>query len=149
MNSIYLFFATCGFIGYLPYMPGTWASIFACFVLYFLPVRSLLAYVALILFLVCATACINMLTFEGKDPQHIVIDEFCGMFVTMAGHSTTIINLLIGFILFRFFDIVKPYPVRYVERYKKGYGIMADDIVAGAFANICTSLFVCIRYLFR
>jgi len=149
MNSIFLFFVTCGFIGYLPFMPGTWASLFACFVLYFLPVRSLSAYVILILFVACATVCINMLTFEGKDPPYIVIDELCGMFITMAGHGTSVINLLIGFMIFRFFDIVKPYPVKYVERYKKGCGIMADDIIAGVFANICTSLFIYIRGLFR
>ena len=149
MNSILLFLVTCACIGYIPFMPGTWAAVFACFVLYFFPFKTLSAYLVLIFFVACSIICINMLTFEGKDPHYIVIDEVCGMFVAMTGHNTHIINLLIGFILFRFFDIVKPYPIKYVERYKKGYGIMADDIIAGAFANICLSIFLYFRGLFR
>jgi len=58
------------------------------------------------------------------------------MFITMAGHNITFISLLIGFILFRFFDIIKPYPIRRVEAFRKGYGILADDIIAGIFANL-------------
>lgn len=138
-----LFFVTCGFIGYLPFMSGTFASALGCVILYIFPFGSLAIN---ILFLIClvslSTLCINILTYKGDDPSYIVIDELAGMLITMAGHRVSLINLLVGFILFRFFDIVKPYPIRYVERYKKGYGIMADDIMAGIFANACLCLFV-------
>lgn len=141
MNKFFLFFVTCGYIGYIPYIPGTIASIIACLILYLFPFKSLIVQIMfLIFFIPFAIICINKFNFEGKDPRYIVLDEFVGMFITMAGHKTHIINLLTGFILFRFFDIVKPYPIHYVERYKKGYGIVADDVIAGVFANICLSL---------
>jgi phosphatidylglycerophosphatase A len=65
-----------------------------------------------------------------------VIDEVAGMLVAMAGHSISFLSLLAGFLLFRFFDIVKPYPIRRVEVFRKGYGILADDIIAGIFVNL-------------
>jgi phosphatidylglycerophosphatase A len=77
-----------------------------------------------------------MLKLDGGDPGYIVIDEMAGMFVTMAGHKATILNILIGFVLFRVFDIIKPYPIKKIEGLGKGYGIVADDILAGIFANL-------------
>jgi phosphatidylglycerophosphatase A len=70
-----------------------------------------------------------------KDPGCIVIDEFVGVLVTMAGHKLTILALFEGFILFRAFDILKPYPIRKVERLPGGLGIVADDVLAGIFAS--------------
>lgn len=141
MNKLLRFIVTCGFIGYLPFVPGTYASALGCILLYIFPFSS---YAVNIIFLCCfvifSVICINRLEYGGKDPQYIVIDELAGMFITMAGHRTDLSHIITGFILFRIFDIVKPYPIRYVERYKKGYGIMADDILAGVFANICLYL---------
>ncbi|MCX8111202.1 MAG: phosphatidylglycerophosphatase A [Syntrophorhabdaceae bacterium] len=143
MNRCYLFFVTCGFIGYLPFMPGTYASAMGCIILYLLPVDSLMIQILiLICLLALSVICLNRMRLERNDPSYVVIDEMAGMFMTMVGHRATILNLVAGFILFRLFDIVKPYPIRYVERYKKGYGIVADDIVAGAFANICLYIFL-------
>jgi phosphatidylglycerophosphatase A len=79
---------------------------------------------------------ISLLKYEGEDPSYIVIDELVGMFITMAGHEMNIMNIISGFILFRFFDIIKPYPIRRVEHFKGGYGIVADDVLAGIFANM-------------
>jgi phosphatidylglycerophosphatase A len=76
-----------------------------------------------------------LLKYDGKDPSYIVIDELAGMFVAMAGHKPTALNIISGFILFRIFDIIKPYPIRRVERLKGGYGVVADDVLAGIFAN--------------
>lgn len=150
MEKFFLFIVTCCFIGYIPYIPGTIASIIPCLILYFFPFKSLSVYIVFLIILIAfSIMCINKLSFEGKDPRYIVIDELVGMFLTMAGHSIEIINLITGFILFRFFDIVKPHPVRYVERYKKGYGIVADDVVAGVFANVCLCIFVYIKGQFK
>ncbi len=77
-----------------------------------------------------------MYKYKGEDPGYIVIDELAGMFITMAGHKPSLIMIIAGFFLFRIFDIIKPFPVHAVERYRKGYGIMADDILAGIYANI-------------
>lgn len=134
IDNILLFFATCGFIGYLPFAPGTWASLLAMVLIFIFPgVLGSIVFAAL--FALFAVICVNLLRYGEKDPSYIVIDEFAGMFVAIAGHQVTITNVIIGFVLFRVFDILKPYPIRRVERLKKGYGVVADDVLAGIFAN--------------
>jgi phosphatidylglycerophosphatase A len=134
-NRVFKYFATLGPIGYFPYAPGTYGSILACVIIYFFPsVCTHPLFVAL--FIVISLVALNGLALEEKDPGYVVIDEVAGMFVTMMGHNMTILGLLAGFLLFRFFDIVKPYPIRRMEVFRKGYGILADDILAGIFGNI-------------
>jgi phosphatidylglycerophosphatase A len=134
-NNVFRLFVTLGPIGHLPFAPGTYGSAFACILLYFLP--SVFAHPLFIFALIIiALVVLNKLTFEGNDPGYVVIDEVIGMFIAMAGHSITFFSLLLGFVLFRFFDIIKPYPIKRVEAFRKGYGILADDIVAGIFANL-------------
>jgi phosphatidylglycerophosphatase A len=135
INNVFHLFVTLGPIGHLPFAPGTYGSAFACILLYFFP--SVFTHPLFIAALVVAALIVlNRLPLEGNDPGYIVIDEVVGMFITMAGHGTTFLNLLIGFVLFRFFDIIKPYPIKRVEAFRKGYGILADDILAGIFANL-------------
>ena len=69
-----------------------------------------------------------------KDPQFVVIDEVAGQWVTLLLAPVTWKTVAVGFILFRGFDIVKPSPVRQLERLPEGTGIVADDIAAGAYA---------------
>jgi phosphatidylglycerophosphatase A len=127
---------TCGFVGYIPGAPGTYASILGCVILYVLPFDSLFSSVVLVFVVaVISVISVNNLMYDGDDPSYIVIDELAGMFAAMAGHKVTLLSLIIGFILFRFFDIIKPYPIRQLERLRGGYGVVADDIVAGVFAN--------------
>ncbi|MCX5804769.1 MAG: phosphatidylglycerophosphatase A [Proteobacteria bacterium] len=136
-NNFLLFIVTCGFIGYLPGAPGTYASILGCFILYFFTFSSVFGNIIFVCCLtVCSIVCINLLKYDDDDPSYISIDELVGMFVTMAGHKINLLNIISGFILFRFFDIIKPFPIRHVERFKKGYGIVADDVLAGIFANL-------------
>lgn len=134
-NNVFHTFVTLGPIGYLPYAPGTYGSALACVLLYFLP--SVFAHPLFVfIFIVVTLIVLNNLAFEGKDPRYIIIDEVAGMFVTMTGHNITLFSLLAGFVLFRFFDIKKPYPIKRVETLRQGYGIVGDDVVAGVFANI-------------
>jgi phosphatidylglycerophosphatase A len=134
-NNVFHLFATLGPVGYLPYAPGTYGSAIACILLYFFP--SIFAHPLFIfIFIVVSLIVLNNLALERKDPGYVIIDEVSGMFVAMAGHGITFLSLLAGFILFRFFDIIKPYPIRRLEKLRKGYGILADDIVAGVFANL-------------
>ena len=134
-NNVLHLFVTLGPVGYLPYAPGTYGSALACILLYFFP--SVFTHPLFILiFVVVSLVVLNNIVLEGNDPGYVIIDEVAGMFVAMAGHGITFLNLLAGFILFRFFDIIKPYPIKRVEAFRKGYGILADDIVAGVFANI-------------
>lgn len=72
------------------------------------------------------------------DHPGIVWDEFVGFFITMIGFSVSWQNILLGFILFRFFDIVKPWPIKIIDaKVDGGLGIMLDDIIAGLFAWLC------------
>jgi phosphatidylglycerophosphatase A len=72
-----------------------------------------------------------------SDPGEIVIDELCGYLVAMVGHSVSFASILTGFLLFRLFDIWKPWPIRLVDRkLAGGIGIMADDVLAGIAANV-------------
>ena len=123
-------------MGYIPGAPGTYASILGCVILYVLPFDSRFSSVVLVFVAaLISIICVNNLMYDGEDPSYIVIDELAGMFAAMAGHNVTLLSLFIGFILFRFFDIIKPYPIRRLERLRGGYGVVADDIVAGVFAN--------------
>jgi phosphatidylglycerophosphatase A len=71
-----------------------------------------------------------------KDPSEVVIDEAAGLLVTMFLLPITWQSVALGFILFRFFDIVKPWPVRQSERLKGGVGIVVDDLLAGLYAHL-------------
>jgi len=71
------------------------------------------------------------------DPSEVVIDEVAGFLVTMLLLPTSWVNMGLGFVLFRFFDIAKPWPVRQAERLKGGFGIVVDDLLAGVYAHLC------------
>ncbi len=134
-----LVFATCGYVGYLPFAPGTWASILGCALLFLFPGIFNHPLVVLVI-TVAAILCINRMQLTDKDPGYIVIDELAGICVTMVGQNLGFSNLVKGFILFRIFDILKPFPVRRLEGLPKGYGIVADDLMAGIYANLALLL---------
>lgn len=136
-------FATCSYVGYLPLAPGTWGSLVACVIIYLVPSSNNLVIIALLTSAAIFAA--ERVRGTEEDPGRIVIDEFIGMLVTAVGHHLTVWNLTKGFILFRAFDILKPYPIRKLERLPGAYGIIADDVLAGVFAN--AALFVWGRLL--
>ena len=71
------------------------------------------------------------------DPGEVVIDEVCGYLVAMTGHAVSFVSILSGFLLFRLFDIWKPWPIRSIEKkLAGGAGIMLDDVLAGIYANV-------------
>jgi len=139
-NRAALLITTCFYIGFIPGAPGTYASLMGCIILYLIPSLSTLSeiYVSIVL-IVLSISSIKILHYNEKDPPYIVIDELTGMFVTIIGHSTDIFGLLIGFMLFRFFDIIKPWPIKHLEKLKGAYGIVADDVLAGIYANVAMS----------
>jgi len=77
-----------------------------------------------------------------KDPPEVVIDEVAGILVTFLLVPLSWVNLCLGFVLFRLFDILKPYPVRRVENLRGGIGIVADDLLAGLYANLSLRLLI-------
>ena len=126
-------FVTCSYTGYLPLAPGTWASALACIILYFVPSFDHPAVIALLV--VLAIFATERIRAEERDPRYIVIDELIGMLVATADDLTKW-NIVKAFMLFRAFDILKPYPIKKVERLPGAYGIIADDVLAGIFASI-------------
>ncbi len=82
-----------------------------------------------------------------EDPQFVVIDEVAGQWITLLFAPVTWKTLVVGFILFRGFDIVKPPPVRQLERLPEGTGIVADDVAAGMLALAIMQLLLHYRFL--
>ncbi len=144
MNQLLLAIATGCYVGFLPIFPGTWGSAVALLPYYFLRSLSLPSYLLMlvILFIVgffSAGAAEKIL--DRADAGPIVIDEIVGMLITLAFAPAHPIYWLLGFILFRIFDILKPFPVSWFDNHiHGGIGIMMDDVVAGIYALGCLQL---------
>ena len=132
--------------GLLPKAPGTFGTL-ACIPFYWL-IADIDLYAYLI---VCLAICVVGIYICGSaskklkvhDHPGIVWDEFAGFFITMIGISFSWTNVIIGFVLFRIFDIFKPWPINWLDkRVKGGLGIMLDDILAGILALACLHLIV-------
>jgi phosphatidylglycerophosphatase A len=143
-DAIALFLATGCKSGYSPVVPGTAGSLAAllpCGVLSLLPLP--VSAIFLIAFIVLAVwaAEVSETLLGQKDPGCIVIDEFAGMMTTLIGIQFTWQTVLAGFIIFRVMDIVKPFPIRYLERtIPGGAGIVMDDVAAGIAAHLVLRL---------
>jgi phosphatidylglycerophosphatase A len=146
-DKIQKMIATLGFVGFMPIAPGTWGTGIALIFVYILGFAGLLNDLMLILigvplFFIGTYAASRTEMILGKDSGHIVIDEFVGYMVTMLFLPKTLPWLIAGFFVFRFFDVVKPPPVRQAERaIKGGLGVMFDDVLAGIYSNIVLQLF--------
>ncbi|HSU30320.1 MAG TPA: phosphatidylglycerophosphatase A [Bryobacteraceae bacterium] len=143
MKRLSVWLATWFGCGYFPYGPGTVGSLAALVIagaLWRYIDDSRLLLFLLILLLTGPAVWASTRTaraFEKKDPGIVVVDEVLGQWVTLLGapHQTPV-TLLIGFLLFRLFDIWKPPPVRQLEKLPEGLGIVADDIAAGIYAAL-------------
>lgn len=130
-------------IGHLPLAPGTWGALFAVLflaVLYSFPAevaRPIHFILALILIPAGGYAASATSRSAGNsDPRQVVIDEIAGQLLCFLMYPPSTASLMIGFLLFRFFDITKPFPIRQSERLGSGIGIMLDDLVAGLYAGL-------------
>jgi phosphatidylglycerophosphatase A len=141
-----LFIATCGYLGYVPVAPGTFGSAAGLVVL--AAVRwsgspALELAVIIILFAVgvwSANAAEGH--FGGVDPAPVILDEVVGMLITLAFLPVNITGAIVGFLLFRLFDVVKPWPANRLEALHGGLGVMADDAMAGVYGNVAMRLLV-------
>jgi phosphatidylglycerophosphatase A len=137
MTRLAVFLSTVAYVGYFPVAPGTAGSAAALIVYAFLVwTQSTIAYVAgiLVIFVVGVwAATIAERYFGGIDPGPVVIDEVVGMLITLAFVPVSWKSAVVGFIAFRVFDVVKPYPAGRLERLTGGLGVMADDAAAGVY----------------
>jgi phosphatidylglycerophosphatase A len=135
-----LILATGGYIGRIPKAPGTAGALLGLPVIYGLaqlrPVPAALLCLALIAVAVWVAGAAER-QLGSKDPGCIVIDEIAGMTVSLLGIPLSIGTGAAGFLLFRFFDVLKPPPVSVLERHLKGgWGVVMDDVAAGVIVNI-------------
>jgi phosphatidylglycerophosphatase A len=144
MKYFILLLATGFGVGYSPIAPGTLGTLVAILIYYFLSEISPPLYeITLIGFFFLSVWVSENAErfFRKKDDQRIVIDEIIGFLTTMLWVPKTIRFVIIGFFLFRFFDILKPFPIRRLEKgFKGGFGVVLDDVLAGVYANIVLRL---------
>ena len=146
MKRFAIAIATTGGLGYAPIAPGTFGSA-AGLIVYLIvaATRSPLVEIGLIIVIFLAgiwAATEAERHFGGVDPGPVVIDEVLGMLVTLAFIPVGWTGALAGFFLFRVFDIIKPFPADRFERLHGGLGIMADDAMAGVYANLSLRLVI-------
>ena len=143
MNLFILVFASGFGAGFSPFAPGTAGTLFAIpvalvFSLLPFPLRELtLVTFCFLSFWIADKAQSHW--GRGDDPR-IVIDEIVGFLLTMLWLPTTAGWIIAGFFLFRFFDILKPSPIRRLEKVRGGFGIVLDDVLAGIYGNIVLQL---------
>jgi phosphatidylglycerophosphatase A len=140
MKQIIFLIATFFGIGKIPAAPGTWASLAAAPLFWFFVLDKPLWQFGLILVVIYFLGVYSSGQYEKqigeKDPSSAVIDEVLGMGVAMFNIPGQWYYAVMAVILFRLFDIWKPYPIRRLEQLPAGWGIMTDDLLAGIYANV-------------
>lgn len=143
MRKIFILLGTVGGTGYVPILPGTAGTLTG--VIIYLIFRKIgifsepLSYLIMLAVFIGAGVWISGRCnqyLKGNDNSSIVIDEVGGFLITMFALPFSMRFLLLGFILFRTFDIVKPFKIEKIQKLPGGWGIMADDIAAGVLANL-------------
>lgn len=139
-----LFLATGFFIGTVPFAPGTFGSLIGLPLSFLISELNIfLAATGTLLFIFgaiwVASAAGRIL--KKEDPPEIVIDEIAGLIVTFVGNPFTLKTAIAGFIIFRAFDIIKPFPIGTLEKkVAGGPGVVLDDVMAGIYANVILRL---------
>ncbi|MBI5328213.1 MAG: phosphatidylglycerophosphatase A [Deltaproteobacteria bacterium] len=143
VKKLAIFLATGMYIGYSPFAPGTFGSLLGVIICFFLSTAGHLIYgiVLSVGFVVAIwSASIAEKHFDKKDPGQIVCDEVVGYIIAMFLVPFTLFNVIIVFLLFRFFDILKPFPIGVIDKkMNSGFGIVLDDVLAGIYSNITFS----------
>lgn len=145
VQQIMVVFSTGLYTGYSPVAPGSVGTMLAVPLYLALSRLSPVSYgitILAFLLMACWMAGAAEHVFNTRDSRRIVIDEVAGFLVTMTFLPPTTRHMLLGFALFRLFDIVKPFPIRRLENLKGGYGVVADDVMAGIYGNMAVR--VCI-----
>ena len=161
MNKVNFLFVTLFGIGKFKKIPGSIASLFTTLFLFFLfnilnvPPNIILIFIIVIFFISLYAINIFIKDLDNKDPKEIVIDEFIGQSIPIClyeiAHEGTketsqiLTFYFIMFILFRIFDIVKPYPVSYYDKnFKNSFGVIMDDVCAGLYVVAVLVLYMVI-----
>jgi phosphatidylglycerophosphatase A len=141
-RKIEIVIGTGFFTGYSKIAPATCCSVIALVLYWFIP-QNYWIHLAIILFAffygIYVSGRLEDL-WKEKDPKRVTIDEFCGMFLSLFLLEKTLKIVILAFILFRLFDILKPFPAERVQSIKGGLGIMIDDVIAAVYTNIAVRI---------
>jgi len=146
-DKIIKFYLTGLFIGKINYMPGTFGTLLGILIFFFLSNNSLIFNIILLsIFFIISIYILNLAKyrkiFRKVDDKSIVIDEIFGYLFFMIFFEPTLENIIIGFILFRIFDILKPYPIFLIDNnLKNSVGVMLDDILAAIYSGLILFIF--------
>lgn len=144
MNRLALLISTFGYVGFFPVAPGTAGSL-AALALY-APIRWVgepsieTVAIAVVLVLGVWASTRTEVLLGTSDPGPVVIDEVLGMLITLAWLPLSLTGILAGFVLFRIFDVLKPFPAGRLEHAPRGWGIMLDDAMAGIYGHLALRL---------
>jgi phosphatidylglycerophosphatase A len=145
-ESAVMFLATGFFIGNIPFAPGTFGTLIGlplCFALSGISLAPAVLCTFLFIFFAVYIADAAEKLLKRSDPGCIVIDEMAGIMVTLIGLPFNPITVAIGFIIFRILDILKPFPIRKLDRWiPGGLGVVADDVAAGIIANLLLRIII-------
>ncbi len=142
MRRVIKFTTSFFYLGHSPFMPGTLGSL-AGLLIYFVVKDKLPIYIFSVLFLFALGILFSSEAeriYKRKDAQMIVIDEACGMMLSLLLVPYNFWVVLLGFILFRTFDILKPPPAKMIEKFSGAFGIMFDDTIAAIYTNFALQI---------
>ena len=150
MKHLALIVATFFGFGRIRIAPGTWTSLAVTLIVFLIPLPArptlFLALATAVVFLIgIPSAAVCEKHFQKKDPRQCVIDEVAGQLVSFWFLPHTVVFFGAAFLLFRFFDIFKPFPIKASEEIPHGVGIMLDDVLAGLYAM---GVLQAVRYFF-
>ena len=144
MDRLFMAIATGFGLGYLPKAPGTWGTLLALPIHYLivqLPQQGYISAIVIIIVIAILSAGAAEKIVDKPDPGFVVIDEVAGMLIAMIALPANPFAWLLAFILFRIFDIWKPFPVNFFDqRFHGGLGIVLDDLMAGLYAFVSLQL---------
>jgi phosphatidylglycerophosphatase A len=138
MRFVALALATSAGVGYIPFAPGTFGSLAGLLLWWLTPASTSfqLMLIAAIFVIGSWSGSVAERHFASTDPGPVVIDEVLGMLVTLFLNPVSWGGAILGFLLFRLSDIIKPFPANKLEQLHGGVGVMADDLMAAIYANL-------------
>jgi len=143
-RRLVLFLASAGGLGYLPAAPGTWGTLGGVLLsLGWLRLPGWLYFLTVAAFFFLASWLAGQVEslLQKRDPGVVVVDEVLGYLISLATFPPQWPYLVAGFVLFRIFDIAKPYPASFFNnRAQSGYDVVLDDVFAGVYANLCLQI---------
>jgi len=152
LDAAALAIATVVGIGYIPIAPGTLGSLAGLAVWWLLPPTTAAQTISIVITFVIGSwaGTVAERHFGRTDPGQVVVDEVLGMLVTLFLNPVGWKGAFVGFLLFRIFDVIKPYPANDLERLHGGIGVMADDAMAAVYANLVLRVMLAVAHrLFR